>query len=695
MPRSALAAALLVAPLAATLLWPHAARAEEPPQLGERVTDLAGVLDGGDVDRAQGAVDDLEEAGAQLWAVFVNTTDGVPVSDYADEVARINGLGGNDAVYVVAVEDRRHSIWVGDLLTEADDTELDRILAERAEPLLGDGDWGGAVAAVANGLAEALSGAVPQPGAGDGGGDGGGGGSFVLVVVGILLLGLLAAWMWSRWRARRSAGLDAEERDRRLGALARRANALLIETDEMIRHDAQELGFAEAQFGEEEAQAFREALDQARGELRAAFAVRQRLDDATAETPDERQGLLEEIVARCTRAQELLAAQTERFQQLRELERRAPEILAAHADDVARVEARIERADAILATLESFAPEAARAVAGNDTEAAKRAEISRRTAAAGLEALERGDAAAGGRAAKAAQDALGQAAALLDAVDRQAAALRQARDGVEAAITQADADVAAAEEALGAGQELDPDGTLARQVAEARERLQEAEQSRRGAERDVVRAFRLAREAEAAADAVIAAARKGAERRKREVAALDAELQSARLAVERAEDFIGGRRHGIGRQARTRLSEARASLGRAEQLRNDDRRAAQAAAKRAAALADEAYREATAQSGGAGTGGTVVIGGRRYRMGDDDWGSDIGGAIIGGIIGSILSGGGGGRRGGGFGRFGGGGFGGGGFGGGGFGGGGGGGRSFGGGFGGGGGGGGRSRGGGW
>ena len=140
---------------------------------------------------------------------------------------------------------------------------------------------------------------------------------------------------------------------------------MLIETDELIRHNAQELGFAEAQFGAAEATTFREALDAARAELQAAFTVRQRLDDATPETPPDRETMLNEIVARCTKAQELLAAQTERFQQLRDLERRAPEVLAELPAAIDAVEARLPDTDAKLEALVADAPATARSVRGN------------------------------------------------------------------------------------------------------------------------------------------------------------------------------------------------------------------------------------------------------------------------------------------------------------------------------------------
>lgn len=671
------------------LVAPGLVRAERPQQLTERLTDLAGVFTDGQRGEAESAIESVADD-VSLWALFVRTTDGTPAPDYAEEVAALNGLGGNDAVLVVATEDRRYALWVGPLLDEVGDDEIDIILAEAVEPQLAAGEWGLAVVAAADGLVEALEGTPaqePEPEQPDDGAaaPGDGGGSFPWAAVGILAAIVAALWIWNRWRSSRAAGLDAEERDRKLGGLARQGNAMLIETDELIRHDAQELGFAEAQFGAAEAKTFREALDAARVELQAAFTARQRLDDATPETPADREALLNEVVARCTKAQELLTTQTERFRQLRDLERRAPELLAALPAAIDAVEARLPDTDAKLEALVADAPGAARSVRGNQAEARKRIELARTTAAAGSNALAGSDASAAGRAVKAAQDALAQASALLDAIDNQATALADAQAGLPAALEQARADVAAAAEAV----EGTTDRSQTDELGGARRKLAGAEAAATGGERDVVKAFWLAREAEAAADAVLAAVQEGEERTARELAAVDAEVQAAAISLDRAEDFVSARRHGVGRQARTRLSEARLSLERALGLRDRDPQAATKAAQRARALADQAYEEASSQFDAGGQGGNVVIGGRRYRTGNDDWGQDIGGAILGGIIGSILSGGGRGGGGGGFG----GGFGGGGGGGfGGFGGGGGGGRSSGGGFGGGGG---RSRGGGW
>lgn len=680
--------------LAAVAAWssPAPVRAEEPPQLRERVTDLAGVMSGEDVAQAEAAIAELDDTmNVQLFVLYVNTSDGATITDYADEVALRSSLGGNDSLLVVAVEDRRTALWVGDSLDAVSDDEIQQIIDESVNPNLADGAWGAAVGGAVDGLSAAL-GAEPEPeptpdeepsGATTDGFPWG-----TLVAVGLLAVGGWVLWGW--WRARQQEGEDAEERDRRLGGLVRQVNARLIAIDELIRDDAQELGFAEAQFGKEVAATFASALDSARAELKASFAIRQRLDDSDPETPAEKEAMLKDILARLDRAEATLEEQTARFRELRDIERRAPEVLAAQPEAVATVEARLPDADRLLADLRADAPRSSQAVAGHLEEARKRLALARTSTQEGTAALARGDRSAGGRAALAARDAVAQAGRLLDAVARQHESLEQARAGLDAALAQARTDVAAAQDALRGS----TDAALAESHRAARAKLDEAELAAGSGGRDIVLALGLAREAEAAADRIVATVKEGEERQARALAGADAAIRAAEANLDRAADFIAARRHGMGRRPRTRLSEAEASLARARALREADPQAAVGEAQRAGQLADDAYRQARNdfdRTEHAGYGGTVVINGRHYPTGPEhSWGADVGGAIIGSIIGSILSGGGG-RRGGGFGPFGGGGGGFGGFGGGG-GGIGGGGRSIGGSFGGGGG---RSRGGAW
>jgi hypothetical protein len=678
------------------------AAAQDTPRLQDRVTDLAGVLSGADRSTAEDGIRRLDDANnIQLWALFVDTTEGVAAPEYATGVAAANSLGGNDALLVIAVDDRRDAIWVGPLLDSVTDDELDTILANAVEPRLRDGAWGRAVADGAAALGRASVGAPIDGGGGDGGGvtepvatpDLGWLAWFVPIIL-ILAGGLLVVWWFARWRATHR---EAEERDRRTGELARRANALLIETDELLRQDDQELAFAEAEFGADAVDPFRAALGEARTELQAAFKVRQQLDDEVPEDPSTRERMLSDIVARCTRAQELVGKETERFRELRDLERRAPQILAAVPDELARVEARLTPAETAFASVQAEAASSAATVRGNVAEARKRIGLAREAATAGSAAVQSGDRAAAARAAKAAQDAAAQATALLDAVDKAGQALEEARRQLPDALATAHDDVAAARSALATA----TDRTAEADVGQAEAKLAAAQQAASGDPHDLARAHRLAREAEAAADAALGRIKEGEERRAKAFAAAEAATAAAAQAVDRASDYITARRHGVGRIPLTRLADAQAALAQARSLRDTDAEASLGQAQRALAQADEAYRLATAEfeeTDAAGYGGTVIINGRQYPVGrsrpwpgrtrDPGWGNDIGTAILGGIIGGILSGGG--RGGGGFGVPRGGGFGG-------FGGGGGG-RSAGGGFGGfggGGGGGGRSRGGGW
>src|SRR3990170_2648307 len=187
----------------------------------ERVVDEAGVLSDAHRTEALDAIGQLEEArNVQMWALFVGTTSGQSITDFADAVAAENGLGGNDALLVVAIEDRRDSLWVGDLLDDVSNEEIDRILADEVEPRLSDGSWGAAIAAAAGGLDDALGGTT-EPGSGDGAAPqptpSGGSGTNPLPLFIMLALVGGALWLiWNRFQQGRAAAGENRERTRQL-----------------------------------------------------------------------------------------------------------------------------------------------------------------------------------------------------------------------------------------------------------------------------------------------------------------------------------------------------------------------------------------------------------------------------------------------------------------------------------------------
>lgn len=721
--RRAAAQALLALAGAGLLLWSLApeVHAQGEPRLTTTVTDEAGVLSAAEETQVASALQDLRDRhNVQLFVAFVRTTGSATVTDFATSTARSNSLGNNDALLLVAVDDRSDALWVGPSLTAVTDSEIDAILGDAVEPRLAAGDFAGAMIDGAGALGEAVSGGFPTaapvtaapvtpvptsvPG---GGGTGGGsrGIDLVPVMAAVLVVGGLFLVGRTLFLRRAASRADATERDR----LARQANAALLATDEAVRDADEEVGFAEAQWGEAEAAPYREALAQAREQLKAAFALRQRLDDAEPETPGQRRAMLQEIVDRTTAAGQGLKAQADRLAQLRDLERTAPDQLAALAPAVAALRARLAAASAALDRLaSSYAPSAMAPVGGNLVEAGKALDSAEAEAGRGR-ALPDASRTEMVVALRRAQTGVASATRLIEAVERLAATLDDAAARLPGEIDAAAADIETARAAIAraasaptlpaapaiAGQApspapaTDPGAAL----AAAEGLLGEARRLAAVHPLDPMAALERATSANQAADAIVAGLQAVEQQRQRRLQVAASAVASAQGHVTRAVDYITTRRHGVGREARTRAAEAEARLADAQRLAAADPEGAVAAAQRATQLADEAYRLAASEFD-AWNAGRGPVAGPYTRPGTANPGADVAGAIIGGIIGGMLSGG---RRGAGWGGsswggpFGGGG---GGFGvpGGPFGGGG---RAGGGGFGGGGGGGGRARGGRW
>ena len=613
------------------------ALAATPERLSEPITDQAGVLNSIDeIEAALAAL--LDDHDVQLFVLFVDTTEGLTVTEFADETARLSSFGGNDALLVVATEDRSDAIWVADALAITD-AEIDGILVGTLEPGLGSGDFSQAVIDTAEALGRAadedpILPPLPTPrqtltpGAGPGNDDEGGGfgiGAFL----GLILLGtgiaVILVWIVTRLVARR----DEEERDRQTGKLARETNAHLIATDERVRSADQEVGFVEAEFGAEEAAPFRQAVAAARTELQAAFEIRQRLDDSQPEDRPTREAMLREINERTAHADEALDRQAARIDELRNLERQAPAILAALPAQLEAQEARLQRSESTLQGLVArYADSAVAPVRGNVVEA-------RKGLAGARAAIERGTSGTAGGAGRAAseivtaQKGIAGATALLDAIDAAARGLAEAELVVPGQLAEAEQDFAEAGDAV----PVDPiPGLPDRDAAfdAAMRALETARAAAAARPSDPLAAARATAEAQRLATELLATVRNDAQQQARFLAALAASITAARAEVDRAAHYIATRRSGMRQTARTRLAEAERLLAEAEALRDADPRRAMAVAQRADRLAEEAYATAShdfAQWDRTGRGATTS-------------GGDLAGAILGGILGGILSGGG-------------------------------------------------------
>lgn len=644
--RSAFAAVLLALALSAN------AFAADVPKLTGAITDQVGALDGR-TDEITTALDQvLAEHHVQLFVLFVATTGDLTVTDFADETAKENSLGADDALLLVAMDDRTDAIWVSNALPITD-AEINDVISGTLEPGLRSGDFATAVIDAANALGQAADPSVPGPvptvdvggGGGVPGGVPGGGipqvsdsgvGTLVGIVIVALLLVALAVWLASRFGARITAWRESEERDRRTGQLARQANAGLIATDDRIRNADQEAGFVEAQFGTDEAAPFKAAVAAARDELRGAFEVRQRLDDAQPEDPPTREAMLQDIVARVGRAGSALDAQAARIDELRNLERQAPTILAALPAQVAALEARLPQATSSVHDLTTtYAEPVWAAVKGNVTEARKGLAGARAAIAQGTTAVASAGGAGVAHQIVVAQQGIAGAAALLDAIDTTARTVRDTAAGLGGQLAAAEADLAAARDARA----TEPKDAAARHdaaFAAAEAAVATARTAAAVSPPDPMAAGKAVAAAARATSDLLAATKQDVAEAERFAAALGATLTAAHAEVDRAGDFIATRRGGVQREARTRLAEAERLLSSAEAKRTADPKGALADAQQADKLAEEAYSLATADFDrwdrtGRGTGVGVGGGG--------NLGGDIGGAILGGIIGGMLGGG--------------------------------------------------------
>ncbi|QES29266.1 hypothetical protein DEJ47_25055 [Streptomyces venezuelae] len=160
-----------------------------------------------------------------------------------------------------------------------------------------------------------------DPGADVSGADDSATGDLVLPVAAACAAGVAATLAYRRRRKRTTTRTtpgggwgqgDTGKQPTPLPDLDAQARLLLMETDDAVRASTEELGFAAAQFGEDAARPFADALAYARTELTAAFRLRQELDDAFPEDDPTRRRMLEEIVARCTEAGRRLDAEADR-----------------------------------------------------------------------------------------------------------------------------------------------------------------------------------------------------------------------------------------------------------------------------------------------------------------------------------------------------------------------------------------------
>jgi uncharacterized membrane protein YgcG len=525
--------------------------AAPPVDVGtQQIDDQAGA--GADTGDARSALDELRsKAHINLYVVLVNSFDGVDKQTWASQSFSQSDLGSNDMLLAIATGDRRFGFQAGVTgqsfpLTQS---AVNTILNNQAAPHMSSGDWSGAVVAAAQGLQNAVANGGTAGSGNQSGTSGGSSGSlawiWLVVIIGVAVI----AFLWIRAYRRRQA--SEQEQKKNAGPppepyehLSDRSVNALIQTDNAVRASEGELQLAEGEFGTQAAADFRAAHDQAKTLLTKAFQLRQEIDDEIPEDEATRRGWMTQIIQLCQQASDGLQAQTSKFEQLRDLKSRLPQVLASLPGAIDAQANRLPQAAGTLQRLSgAYSEQALATVAGNTDQANERLQFARTSLHEATTTASDPDNGSSVMAARAAQEAVRQGTTLLDAIDRldhdlaaAAAQLGAARDHVTAeladarsALTQRSAGAAAAE--------------LQQRLATVQATLQEASSAEAG--RDPVNSLKKLNDADHALDDILASTRSAQQQEKRARAALDNELVTAQSTVSAVDDYISTRRGAV------------------------------------------------------------------------------------------------------------------------------------------------------
>lgn len=629
----AVSPAVLVAGNPAGVSVLAAAHAVAPiTNLDGQITDQTGLLSARRAD-VQAAIDRVEsEAHYRLFVVYVNSFDGMDPTAWANATAEANNLGPNDVLLAVATDDRYYGMSVADAsgLTSAnlDAFENATVSALNAAANSANGDWAAAPISAADALINSVTGQTVGTG---------GGSLWPLVLVPAAIAAAVGLYFWSRKHRQQPVTTTVtqtqqvtEETEVDITTLPtpelqKQAAAALVAVDDAIKTDEQELGFAQAEFGAAATEEFTGVLNKAKDDMAEAFQLQRVLDDtAHPLAEDERRAMLIRIIQLCGQASGELDAQTKAFDDLRQLAQRVPEVLSDTTARTTELEARIKASQNELVQLNAQYPASALAsVQANPEQAEALIANARQAIADGQAALDSGDRSTAVAQARAAQNAIGQAVILLDAVDSANNDLANSQANIASAIASVTENL---QEAQRLAPMIDAAGDAAVEPA-VREAIAAVEQAKVAHQPDGDPLAALSRlyAAEAALDEALAPARQADEVNQRAAKLLRQTMTQVDKQIRATNDYIVTRRQAVGPEARASLAEAIRLYNLAVDQAQSDPATALETAQKAGKYAKQAATLAQRDVSGWGMGGGV---------------NDIGGMVLGGIlINSLLGGG--------------------------------------------------------
>lgn len=635
------------APAAGSVSAPRALPAASTT-LTKHVTDELGILD---ASKAQQTVDTMSSKhGVGLWVLTVSDSSR-KASAIAEQAFKNTKLGRDDMLLVINIPadgsaSKSYKLQAhsnSSKFSESDYKRIDSALKKQ----LSAGDYDAAVAAIP----ENMSG---SSGSGSSDGSSGSGSSALPLLLGggaVAAAGGAAAWTVYKRRKnkenddmlfgkrRKQATSGGTPGNQAAGPAAMtveqlrtQAGSALVQADDTVRAAAEELSYAQAQFGLSATDAFTAALDSARKHLSRCFELRKILDDDIPETEPQQRQMYTEILQHCSEAVGEIRAQEEAFNKRRGIEANLPTSIAESTQRADETEQAIVMAETILVTLSAAYP------ASSLTSVSQAPEQARRLLAAGRTALDQARAsveasqeATAVEQVRIAQGSIAQAGQLAAQVTGARERLQSAAKDLEAAIASISSDLVDAKRLEGSV----PAATLAPLVADAEAAVAQGRQaSGSSPSGDPLAALDHLAQAEAAIDAALAPAREREENDSRARASLGSRLARLNSQVESVTSYITTYRGAVGPSARTALSEAARHATAATSMQTTDPVAALAEVAAAEPLVAQAQALAEADVRGSSSSSWSPRSGESYSggYGRSGGGLDLGSLLLGGLL---------------------------------------------------------------
>ena len=381
----------------------------------------------------------------------------------------------------------------------------------------------------------------------------------VIIAVAVIFAGLVGVGFWLIARRK-----NLRHAPNALDSLQQRANILLVRVDDAIKGAEDELAFAVAQFGVVKSQEFELVLSSAQAQLKEAFGLQQKLDDAYADSETQRREWNGRIIHLCEIARDSLKTQEHAFATLRELEKNAPQNLLSVQTAIDTVDTRMKAVKETLQALKtSYNARALSTISDNVDRAAQERSDADHAARRANKALSdtntKGEESSATELIQLAAEHTYRAEKFLEAIDTLHDELTKTSDALAVLRESTRTSLAEARSVRDTPPNPDAGAALSRAI-----HIVEAALATDRESQDPLATLETLRAANAELDASMAGARNQAQRLDGARTALVGALVGARSQLKATMNFIDNRRGGVGTEARTRLAEAERLLSVAE-----------------------------------------------------------------------------------------------------------------------------------